>query len=859
MLVAKSLSPFPTTVNVLETFCPDDLKESHMIDYEKLGVFYLGRELDPATRSRTETPYLYDAKDLTTHAIVIGMTGSGKTGLCVTLLEEAAIDGIPAIAIDPKGDIANLMLLFPNLAPSDFEPWIDPAEASRQAMTVEQYASTTAERWKKGLADSEQPVERISKVLSAADIAIYTPGSNAGHPISVVRSFAAPSAAVIKDGDAYRQRINSAVAGLLALLGIAGDSLESREHILISTIVDQAWKAGQDVQIASLLRQIQQPSFDKVGFLDLESFFPLADRFALVTRLNNLFASPAFAGWMEGEPLDIGKLLYTAEGKPRISIMSIAHLSDSERMFFVTILLNEILAWMRTQSGTSSLRALLYMDEIFGYFPPTANPPSKTPMLTLLKQARAYGLGCVLATQNPVDLDYKGMANTGTWFLGRLQTDRDKQRVLDGLEGASAAAGFHFDRATIDSTLSALAGRTFLVNNVHEDKPVLIETRFALSYLRGPMTREQIARLMKDKSPTSAPTLDANQASAPSPTAAMQNAAANGERPMIPPGIEELFLPLTASADIASIIYRPGLLGVGQAHFVNARAGVDSWENVFILNVFAQEIPHPAWEGSKIGREIEVELLKQPNQGIRFAPLLSELSVAKNFAGWNGELKQYLYRYLYLVLFKAKQAKINSNPKETEGEFKVRLKQSMTEGRDREIEKIRAKYGPKLNRLQERMRKAEQRIDKEKAQANNSIIQAVLTLGSSILGAIFGRKTASVANVGRASTSMRSAGQAMQQRGDVARAEDDFKALEDEFHKLEEEVESAVNEIKDEFDAAQNDIETFTVRPRKSDLTISKIALVWTPWKVDAAGIATPLFKFDGTPQGTPADEQDEV
>ncbi|MBY0586438.1 DUF87 domain-containing protein [bacterium] len=825
-----------------------------MIDYEKLGVFYLGRELDPKTRARTETPYLYDAKDLTTHAIVIGMTGSGKTGLCVTLLEEAAIDGIPAIAIDPKGDIANLMLLFPNLAPADFQPWIDPAEAGRQGKTTEQYATETSDRWKKGLADWEQPVERINKVLSAADIAIYTPGSNAGHPISVVRSFSAPSASVLNDGDAYRQRINSAVAGLLALLGIAGDSLESREHILISTIIDLAWKAGQDVQIASLLRQIQQPPFDKVGFLDLESFFPSAERFALVTRLNNLFASPAFAGWMEGEPLDIGKLLYTAQGKPRVSIMSIAHLSDSERMFFVTILLNEIIAWMRSQPGTSSLRALLYMDEIFGYFPPTANPPSKTPMLTLLKQARAYGLGCVLATQNPVDLDYKGMANTGTWFLGRLQTDRDKQRVLDGLEGASAAAGFHFDRATIDSTLSGLAGRTFLVNNVHEDKPVLIETRFALSYLRGPMTREQIARLMKDKVSSSAPT--ANSPSGETSAVGINHAAVSGDRPMIPPGIEEFFLPVAGSPENASLIYRPALIGVGQAHYANARLGIDLWENIFILNVFAQEIPHPAWEGSKLGREIEVDLIKHPTAGIRFAPLLSELSAPKNFAGWAGELKQYLYRYLYLVLFKAKQAKINSSAKETEGEFKIRIKQIMTESRDREIEKIRTKYGPKLERLQERIRKAQQRVEKEKSQANNSIIQAILSLGSSVLGAIFGRKTMSVTNVGRASTSVRSAGQAMQQRGDVTRAEDDLLAIEEDFHKLEEEVESAVNEIKDEFGNAENDIEKFTLRPKKSDLTVSKIALVWTPWKVDAVGLATPAFMFDGVPQGSPADDQ---
>ena len=507
-----------------------------MIDYEKLGVFYLGREYSADRRQLTLKPYLYDSKDLTTHSVVIGMTGSGKTGLCVTMLEEAAIDGIPAIAIDPKGDIGNLMLMFPNLSPESFRPWIDPAEAARQAISVDEFAKQTADQWKKGLADWDQPVDRVKRLLSSTDMAIYTPGSNAGHPVSLINSLSAPPAAVVQDGDAFRQRIVAAVGGLLALLGMTGDPLESREHILMSTIVDRAWRAGQSLEIAALLRQIQTPPFDKVGFLDLESFFPSAERFALVTRLNNLFASPSFAGWLEGDPLDIGRLLYTAEGKPRISIMSIAHFSDAERMFFVTILLNELLSWMRTQPGTSSLRAILYMDEIFGYFPPTANPPSKMPMLTLLKQARAYGIGVLLATQNPVDLDYKGMANTGTWFLGRLQTERDKQRVLDGLEGASTAAGVTFNRSTIESTLSGLSGRSFLVNNVHEDGPTLMQTRWTLSYLRGPLTREQIQQLMKDKiSPTTAASSFSQAQAFPS------NGLAKQDRPMIPPGSRNTF------------------------------------------------------------------------------------------------------------------------------------------------------------------------------------------------------------------------------------------------------------------------------------------------------------------------------
>ncbi len=451
--------------------------------FEKLGAFYLGRVQDLEAGKTTSEYLLYDAKDLTTHALCVGMTGSGKTGLCVSLLEEAGIDGIPAIVVDPKGDIGNLLLTFPQLRPVDFRPWIDESEAARQGQSPDEFAEVTAHRWRQGLADWDQDGARIERFRSAVDLAIYTPGSSAGLPLTVLRSFVAPSPTIIEDVDAFRDRVASAAAGLLALLGIDIDPVRSREFILVSSLLDQAWRKGRDLDIASLIQEIQTPPFQKIGVMDINTFYPKKDRVELSMALNSLLASPSFSGWLEGEPLDIKRLLYTPQGKPRISILSIAHLSDAERMFFVTILLNELLAWVRSQSGTPSLRALFYMDEVFGYFPPVANPPSKTPMLTLLKQARAFGVGMVLATQNPVDLDYKGLSNCGTWFLGRLQTERDKARVLDGLEGASSQAGDQFDRRQMDTILSGLSGRMFLMNNVHEEEPVVFHTRWAMSYL----------------------------------------------------------------------------------------------------------------------------------------------------------------------------------------------------------------------------------------------------------------------------------------------------------------------------------------------------------------------------------------
>jgi hypothetical protein len=464
-------------------------------DFEKLGLFYLGREFDPASKTRQDSPLLYDSSDLVTHAVIAGMTGSGKTGLGIDLIEEAAIDGVPVIAIDPKGDLGNLLLTFPNLAPSDFAPWVDADEARRAGQSADAFAAAEAAKWSKGLSESGQDGARIERLRSAAEFALYTPGSTSGRPLSIVKSFAAPDPEIMNDADLLRDRVSTAATSVLTLAGVDAEPMRSREHTLISTLFTESWRAGRDLDLAALITQIQSPSITKVGVVDLESFFPSKDRFALAMQLNQLLAAPGFNAWLEGAALDVDRLLYTESGRPRVSVISIAHLDDQERMFFVALLLNEIVGWMRSQRGTSSLRALIYFDEIFGFLPPVSNPPSKAPLLTILKQARAFGIGLAVATQNPVDLDYKALSNAGTWMLGRLQTERDKSRVLDGLEGAATSSGSSLDRAHLDNLLSSLGKRQFLLHNVHEQAPVVFVTRWTLSYLRGPLGRDEIKRL----------------------------------------------------------------------------------------------------------------------------------------------------------------------------------------------------------------------------------------------------------------------------------------------------------------------------------------------------------------------------
>ncbi|MDH3285795.1 MAG: ATP-binding protein, partial [Acidobacteriota bacterium] len=703
-------------------------------------------------------------------------------------------------------------------------------------LSVEEYADKTARLWRDGLASWNQDGERIARLRQAVDMAIYTPGSNAGLPLSVLRSLSAPPQALIDDGDAMRERVLGAVSGLLALLGIDADPIKSREHILLSTILDHTWRSGRSLGLADLIREIQKPPVQRIGVFDLEAFYPEKDRLDLAMTLNNLLASPGFSAWLEGEPLDVPRLLWTAGGKPRISIMSIAHLSDPERMFFVTLLLNEVVAWMRTQAGTTSLRALLYMDEVFGYFPPSANPPSKTPMLTLMKQARAFGLGVVLATQNPVDLDYKGLSNAGTWLLGRLQTERDKARVLDGLEGAAASTKGGFNRRRVETILSGMKSRVFLMNNVHDDGPAVFHTRWAMSYLRGPLTRTQIKQLMDPR--REAPASPAGSATMPAA------AAPAATRPVAPAGLAEAFLPLERPAPASSsLVYRPALFGAARLHFVSARDKVDEWRDVALCAPLSgDDVPEDPWEESDPLDLDPRQLADVPVEGAGFGELPAALTRPKAAARWGKALASHLYRDRELTLWRSASPKATSTPEETEGDFRARLAQLMREKRDLEIDKLRKRYAPKLARLQERIRTAEERVDREKSQYRQQKTQTAISIGATVLGALFGRKTLSASSVGRATTAMRGASRASRDREDVGRAAENVERLVAQLEELEAEFQEKAAELEQPVDPTELELDSKSIRPRKSDIGVGELKLLWMPWHVGRDGIAVPAF-----------------
>ena len=811
-----------------------------METYEKLGVFYLGKEYDLKNKKLSSNYILYDSKDLVTHAVCVGMTGSGKTGLCLGLIEEAAMDGIPAILVDPKGDLSDLLLTFPELRPQDFEPWVNPDDANQKGLSVTEFATQQAEMWKKGLADWDESGERIQHLRQTTDFRIYTPGSNAGLPVSILSSFAVPPQPILDDDELLRDRISSTVTSLLGLVGIEVEPMQSREHILLSNLLESSWRSGRDMDLASLISMVQNPPLQKIGVLDLETFYPNKDRFSLMMALNNLLASPGFKSWLEGEPLEIGKILYSPQGKPRVAIFSIAHLGDNERMFFTSLLLNQILGWMRTQSGTTSLRAIFYMDEIFGYLPPVQNPPSKLPMLTLLKQARAFGLGLVLATQNPVDLDYKALSNTGTWFIGRLQTERDKARLLDGLEGAAASTGSNYDRQEMEKILAGLGNRVFLMNNTHEDQPVIMQTRWLMSYMRGPLTRDQIKILMdpfKSGIPKQTIFIPDTQSTTTAATSPMPVMA--GQLPVFPSDISRYFLPATKPSS-GEIVYQPDILGVAKIRFSDDKLRIDNTVNrVFLTSISDLAIPVDWAKANSLSIDPNT-LQKNASINARFSDLPASALQKANYDKWSRDFSTWLSGSQELILFKSASGMV-SNLGESEGEFRVRLSQTHREGRDVEVDKLRLKYAPKIAALQEKIRSAESVVNREKSQSTSAGLQTAISVGATLLGALTGRKLFSRTNLSHAGTVARGVTRTMDQSSDVKRAQDNLKAYQEQLTAMNAEFTAAQASLGVGVSPEDEVFDTVIVRPKKTDISVQLVTLVWAPFQVGQAG-TTPLF-----------------
>ena len=773
-------------------------------------------------------PFSVDPRDLTTHGVIVGMTGSGKTGLGIVLLEEALSAGVPVLALDPKGDLGNLLLTFPDLSPESFEPWVEESKAREAGVSVAEHAAQVAAQWQEGLAASGIGPERIRALRDSAELTIYTPGSSAGVPLNLIGSLRAPQLSWETEAETLRDEIEGTVSSLLGLVGITGDPLASREHVLLSNLVEHAWRAGRDLDLGTLIGEIQAPPLRKLGVFDIDAFFPAKERTELALRLNALIASPSFAAWGEGVALDPAELL-GAPGKPRAAIVYLAHLSEQERQFVVTLILAKVVTWMRGLAGTSDLRALVYMDEVFGFAPPTAAPPTKKPILTILKQARAYGVGMVLATQNPVDLDYKAMSNAGTWMVGRLQTERDKERVLEGLRSAAGDT----DVATLGETVGGLEKRQFLVVSAHEPEPVVFSTRWAMSYLRGPLTKEQIETLMQGREPTPAAAPPSPQAATPAATPAPAPAAAAppvaGDVP-----VRHLHPSTPWLAEVGGVVAGTQLRGYLAARlslrFDDAKADLDAteeWEALY----------GPLDAGLDLDHETQVDydernFTAEPPAGASYVPPDAPIADAAFFQQAGKEIVRRVGDTRTLTVYRNRALKLYSRPGETEEQFAARADEAAQAAADQETAKIRDRLEAKQDRLEKALETARRRSEEleveQKSRTTTELIAGAGQVLSVLLGGRGGTKT--IASAGRA------LGSAASRRGMTTRAgerrrtaEEKIDASEQSLEDLEQEIVDEVAEIDERWDAKAQEIDAVEVRLESSDVRLVELALVWVP------------------------------
>ncbi len=788
-----------------------------MQNIEKLGTFYLGSEINESKAEKDLV--LYDSKDLTTHSVIIGMTGSGKTGLGVCMIEEALLDGIPVIAIDPKGDLGNLLLTFPNLATSDFKDWIDPLEAEKLGKTVDELAAEKAKLWQNGIEKTGQSKQRIKQLRETVDMNLFTPGSNVGRPISLLKSLNSPPENLRNDKDLYRERIAAATTGILSLLDIENNPL-SKEHTLVSNILEYFWDKEQSVSLEDLIMTVQKPPFERIGVMDLETIYPQKERTKLAMKINNLIASPSFEAWTQGQPLDAKSLLFGEKGKPQLSVMNIAHLSDNERIFFVTMLLNEILAWMRTQPGTGSLRAILYIDEIFGYMPPVGNPATKTLLLTLLKQARAYGVGLVLSTQNPVDLDYKGLSNTGTWFIGKLQTEQDRARVMSGLLSATEDG---FDKKELNEAFNQLGKRKFLMHNIHESEPVIMTTRWAMSYLAGPLSRQQIKKLCAN--------IPAYENNIKEKTIKLPETNLDiVENISLASDIEQYYLPPTqVVTDYSKVVYKSCLLCVSNISYDDTKSNIHHLVEGIYKTEFSDGAIAIDWRNS-VEKTININLLSKdkPKNSLNINPIAAALR-ANYYKDWEKSFKTWAKQNKILELFKHSSMNLFSKVGESESEFRQRIDLSLRENRDLEIEKLRKTYSKKLDSLSMKLKRAEIKVDKESEQASGKTLDAILGAGTALFSMFFGRKKVSATNARKISTALKKAKGAFSERDDVGVAKELVEIIEKDILGLETELTKEINNIKEQFDSGKAVFETVQIYPKSTGIDTKIFALGWEP------------------------------
>jgi hypothetical protein len=816
-----------------------------------MAELFVGGLLDPATHERTGEHVTLGTEDFTIHGVIVGMTGSGKTGLGVVVIEEVLSAGLPALLIDPKGDLTNLCLTFPDLDAGSFRPWVDEGQAKAIGQTPDDFAAAQAAAWTEGLAGWGYGPEQIRTLRNTCDFTIYTPGSRAGTPINIVGSLEVPDT---DDAETIGDEIEGYVSGLLGLVGIEADPLSSREHILLSNLIHHAWSNQQPLDLARLVGQVQQPPINQLGVFELDQFFPPKDRQKLAMQLNGLLASPSFAAWGAGTPLDIQTLLYQAEGKPRCAIVTTAHLSDDERQFVTSLVLSKLVTWMRRQSGTTDLRALLYMDEVAGYLPPTAVPPTKKPIMTLMKQARAFGVGVVLATQNPVDIDYKAISNAGTWMIGRLQTERDKDRLLDGMSAADGGV----DVGAVSDTISGLNKREFVLRRAGKDKPEVFTTRWAMSYLRGPMTKDQIKLVSGGSAapdgaptPSSSPGVGSGSASARSavagdasePTASAEpDAAAATAAPAASPnenstpvmpgvadGVVVRWVDTSApwlgdiGGDGTGTAYEPAIVATVQMRYDESKADLVH-DEVYRGVLFPLDDHIDASRVANVAFE-DTSLLTAAPSGLTYRLTAAPIREPRTWKQVERDLIDHLVRVGSIDLHVNKTLKLYSTPGESAGDFRTRCAIAAQSAIDAARTELATKYSTKQAKLHSQREAAADRADVVEEQAKERKRGNWLRAAGDVLGGVFGTRRSAAGRIGRAADRLtrNSDGERVDEaQGRIGRIDEQIAALDAELAAEQTDIEA-------KWATAAAAITTVPVSLERTDVKVTQLVLAWVP------------------------------
>lgn len=795
---------------------------------------FLGRLVNP-DGSVTDEKLLYKPEDLNTHCVITGMTGSGKTGLGIVLLEELALKNIPAIIIDPKGDLVNLCLHFPELNGEDFEPWLDPEAPMRLGKETAVLAEETAETWRNGL-DSWGYDGRDIEALNQVEYTVFTPGSTIGNPINILSSYDPPQGNWSAGDENIREMISTAVTALLDLVGYTNiDPIQSREHILLANIIEHYWNLNRPVSIEELIFAVDNPPFEKLGALPIDRMYSQKERFQLALALNNFLASPSFQNWKKGPALDIGTLLYNEDGRARFNIFYIQHLSEHERMFFVTMLYSQVEAWMRTQPGTGNLRLGVYFDEIAGYLSPFKRTASQAVILRLLKQARAFGVSLILSSQNPIDFDYKALSNAGTWFVGHLQTEQDKNRLIEGL---TTTAG-QIDRAQANRLISSLGKRRFLYMNVHEPGLKVFTTRWALNYLAGPVTRSRLpllAELGLSRDVLAAVDSGNHDMNGEESIEMANEQKVDGTKPEIAATIGEYYLrtaksPADVDSDGALLTYLPAWFAQAEYRITQRKYDLDL-KDFKAAMIEEEEIRGSSirWSDYMVDPIEDDRLSKRPeSENVYYGAVPSWMLSSSSIRSRESDFIESIYRDGKTVVYANESLSVYGDANMSEKEFIDLCKSKVDDAAKAEKDKLTKAYQTIVDRLETKIRKAAADVEAKEDKVKSKNVEKIGAIGEFALSLLQGRRRS-------VSTSINKFGQSTTASNALEKALIVLEELTGELERETKKYKSAVQEVEDKWSALAEKYSTVSLSPLKKDIFIDYFGILWLPYYTDSAG-----------------------